>query len=107
MTAEDDYEVISLKISWAVLSILFFLLTLPARDLLQLLPWRPQRIWMWPLIPPLVIFGLSLLGLLAGLLGLKFSAHKGIAKTGAFLNGVVLAIFLAIAAVWFYIVAGR
>ncbi len=62
---------------------------------------------MWPLIPPLVIFGLSLLGLLAGLLGMKFSAHKGMAKTGTFLNGVVLAIFFAIAAVWFYIVSGR
>ncbi len=107
MAAEEDYEVISLKISWAVLSILFFLLTLPARDLLQLLPWRPQRIWIWPLIPPLVIFGLSLTGLLSGLLGLKFSAHKGIARAGMFLNGVVLAIFFAIAAVWFYIVAGR
>ncbi len=102
-----DYEVISLKISWAVLSILFFLLTLPARDLLQLLPWRPQRIWIWPLIPPLVILGLSLLGFFAGLLGLKFSANKGIAKTGVFLNGVVAAIILAIAAAWFYIVAGR
>lgn len=104
---QDDYEVISLKISWASLSILFFLLTLPARDLLQLLAWRPQRIWLWPLIPPLVIFGLSLIGLLMGLLGLKLSAHKGIAKTGIFLNGVVAAIILAVAAVWFYIVAGR
>ena len=104
---EDDYEVISLKISWAVLSILLFLLTLPARDLLQFLPWRPQRIWMWPLVPPLVIFGLSLLGVLSGLLGMKFSTHKGLAKTGTFLNGVVLAIFFAIATVWYAIVSGR
>ena len=104
---DDDYEVISLKISWASLSILFFLLTLPTRDLLQLLPWRPQRIWIWPLVPPLVILGLSFLGFLSGLLGLKWSSHKGIAKTGLFLNGTVLGIILAIASVWFYIVVRR
>ncbi len=102
-----DYEVIPLKISWAVLSVLLFLLTLPARDLLQLLPWRPRNIWTWPLVPPLVILGLSFLGFLSGLLGLKFSTHKGIAKTGMFLNGTVLAIVLAITAAWFYIVARR
>lgn len=104
---DDDYEVISLKISWASLSILLFLLTLPARDLLQFLPWRPQRIWTWPLVPPLVILALSTLGLLSGLLGLRWSAHKGVAKTGMFLNGTVLAIVLAMAAVWFYIVSRR
>ena len=104
---ESDYEVIPLRLSWAGLSILLFLLTLPARDLLQLLPWRPEPIWVWPLIPPLVIFGLSLLGFFSGLLGLKLSARRGLARTGMFLNGVVLAIRLSIAAVWFYIVAGR
>ena len=105
--AEDDYEVIPLKVSWAALSILFFLLALPARDLLQLLPWRPQRPWIWPLVPPMVILGLSFLGLLSGLLGLKFSDRRGMARIGTFLNGVVLAIVLAIAAAWFYIVSGR
>ncbi len=104
---EDDYQVISLKISWASLSILFFLLTLVADYLLHLQPWRPQRIWLWPLMPPLAYFGLSLLGVLSGGLGLLFSAGGGLAKAGMFLDGVVLAIFLLIAAVWFYIVAGR
>ena len=105
--AEDDYEVIPVKISWASLSILCFLLTLPARYLLQFLPWRPQRIWMWPLVPPLVILGLSLVGFAAGWIGFYFSASRGVAKTGMFLNGVVLTIVLAIAAAWFYIVSGR
>ena len=105
--ADDDYEVISLKISWASLSILCFLSTLPAKYLLQFLPWRPQRIWMWPLVPPLVILGLSVAGFAAGWIGLYLSANRGMAKTGMFLNGVVLAIVLAITAVWFYIVSGR
>ncbi len=104
---DDDYQVISLKVSWASLSILFFLLTLPADYLLQFLPWRPRRIWLWPLIPPLVYFGLSVLGFFSGWVGLKFSARRGLAKAGIFLNGVVLAIVLAVAAVWFYIVTGR
>ncbi len=104
---EDDYEVISLKLSWASLSILFFLLTLPADYLLQFLPWRPRQIWMWPLVPPLVYFGLSILGFFSGLLGLWFSERRRLAKAGLFLNGVVLAIVLLMAAVWFYIVAGR
>ncbi len=104
---EDDYQVISLKISWASLSIFFFLLTLPADYLLQFLPWRPRRIWMWPLVPPLAYFGLSALGFLAGWIGLKFSDRRGLAKAGMFLNGVVLAIVLAMAAVWYTIVAGR
>ena len=102
-----DYEVISLKISWAGLSILCFLLTLPARDLLRLLPWRPERIWLWPLIPPLVILGLSCLGFLCGAIGWRFSERRGLAKTGMFLNGTVMAIVLAIAALWFYIAVGR
>ena len=105
--SEDDYEVIPIKISWASLSVFCFLLTLPARYLLQFLPWRPQRIWMWPLIPPLVILGLSTVGFAAGWIGLYFSSSRGVAKTGMFLNGVVLAIVLAVAAVWFYIVSGR
>ena len=105
--ADDDYEVIPVKISWAVLSVLCFLLTLPARYLLQFLPWRPQRIWMWPLIPPLVILGLSAVGFVAGWVGFYVSESRGVARAGMFLNGVVLAIVLAIAAAWLYIVSGR
>ncbi|MCP3956221.1 MAG: hypothetical protein GY719_00015 [bacterium] len=107
MAADEDYEVISLGISWASLSILLFLLTLPANYLLPFLPWRPQRIWLWPLVPPLVILGLSFLGTVSGWLGLRFSEARGVAKAGLFLNGVVLAIVLVIAAAWIYIVSGR
>ena len=107
MATEDDYEVVSLKISWATVSLGCFLLTLPTEYLLQFLPWRPRRIWLWPLVPPLVILGLSTVGFLTGWIGLKFSARKGVAKAAMLLNGVVLAIVLAIAAAWFYIVAGR
>ena len=107
MTTDDDYEVVTLKVSWALVSLACFLLTLPAQYLLQFLPWRPQRIWLWPLIPPLVIFGLSMVGFLTGWLGLVTSEKKGLAKIMMLLNGVVLLIVGAVAAAWFYIASGR
>ncbi|MEM7351117.1 MAG: hypothetical protein AAF657_09950 [Acidobacteriota bacterium] len=105
--AESGYDVISFQVHWASLSIVLFLLALPAKYLLGFLPWRPERIWLWPLIPPLVILGLSTLGLFSGWMGYKFTDHQGMAKAGMFLNGTVLAIVLAIVAFWFYIVSVR
>lgn len=92
-----EYAVVPLRPSWSTLSLLLFLLTLPAKSLLNLQPWRPDHIWMWPLIPPLVIAALSLLGLVAGLLGLKYSATRGLAKAGVLLNAVVLGCILLVA----------
>jgi hypothetical protein len=92
-----EYAVVPLRLSWGTLSVLLFLLTLPARSLLQLQPWRPAQIWIWPLVPPLAIAALSLLGLAAGLLGLRFSAARGVARTGVLLNAVVLGCILLVA----------
>lgn len=107
MDGEDDYEVVSFEMRWPSLSILLFLLTLATDELVELQPWRPQRIWLWPLIPPLVIAGLSFLGLVCGWIGLKVSAKKRLARTGMFLNAIVLSIVLSIVATWYYIVAVR
>ncbi len=104
---EEDYEVISLKISWAILSISCFLLTLPAKYLLHLLPWRPQPIWLWPLVPPVVILGLSILGFVMGWIGVRFSQRRSLAKVGMFLNAVVLTIITFMILLWFYIVGSR
>ncbi|MEE8523190.1 MAG: hypothetical protein V3T72_04605 [Thermoanaerobaculia bacterium] len=92
-----EYAVVPLRPSWSTLSLLFFLLTLPAKSLLNVQPWRPDQIWMWPLVPPLVIAALSALGLAAGLLGLRFSATRGLAKTGVLLNAVVFGCILLVA----------
>jgi hypothetical protein len=45
----------------------------------------------------LVIAVLSTLGLTTGLLGLKFSATRGLAKAGVLLNAVVLGCILLVA----------
>ncbi len=92
----DEYEVVSLRLSWGALSLVLFLLTLPARFLLRLQPWRPAQIWLWPLVPVAAIAALSFLGLVAGLLGLRFSNRPGMAKIGALLNGVVLGCILLV-----------
>lgn len=91
-----EYSVVPLRPSWSTLSLLCFLLTLPAKSLLELQPWRPPQIWMWPLVPPLAIAALSALGLVTGLLGWRFSASRGLARTGVLLNGVVLACILVV-----------
>ena len=102
-----EYEVVSLRLSWGALSLTFFLLTLPARTLLDLQPWRPAQIWMWPLMPVVAIAALSLLGLLAGLLGLRLSDGRGMAKVGVLLNAVVLGCILLVFLVMMAIFAFR
>ncbi len=107
MGADDDYQVISVRVSWAGLSLVFFGLTMASDYLLHLQPWRPRQIWAWPLMKPLAVLALSSLGFVAGWLGLRFSDSRGLAKAGMFLNGVPLAIVLSIALVWGWIVAWR
>ena len=90
----DEYEVISFRLSWGAVSLLLFLLTLPTRYLLFLQPWRPRNLYLWQVLPPIVIGALSALGLAAGLIGLRFSASRGMSRMGVLLNAVVLVIIL-------------
>lgn len=93
----DEYAVVSLRIGWGAASILFFGLALAARYLLDFQPWRPQRYWLWPMMRPGFIAALSALGLGSGLVGLKLSANKSLAKMGVLLNGIVLGIIALVA----------
>lgn len=92
----DEYEVVSLRLSWGGLSLFLFLLTLPAPYLLRLQPWRPAQSWMLPLVPVVTIAILSLLGLVADLIGLRFSDRPGMAKIGVLLNAVVVGCILLV-----------
>lgn len=102
-----EYEVVSFRLSWSALSLFCFALVLPAPYLIRLQPWRPREIWLWPLIPPLVIGVLALAGLLCGLLGLRFSENKGSARWGLLLNGAVFGLILLLYVVMRLIMAGR
>ena len=101
----DEYEVVALRLSWGALSLACFLLTLPARSLFRLQPWRPEQVWLWPLVPVAAIAVLSFLGLLAGLAGLRTPQSRGTAKVGVLLNAVVLGcivlVFLGMAAIFY------
>lgn len=106
-TVEDGaYQVVSLRPTWSGLSLFFLLLQLPLPYLLSLQPWRPDPYWLWPLVRPVAFLIVSILGFGCGLLGLRFSASRGIAKMGTLLNGVVLGLMALWALGMFFIVFG-
>ena len=97
MIYEDGYEVVSFRISWSNLSIVLFVFTLlsPYLSRFLALPWigyfPPRLVW----VP--VVFGVSILGILCGWLGHRFSTSKSLAKMGMVLNGIVLSLMLLFA----------
>lgn len=99
----DEYDVVHMRPSWGGLSILTVPLMLSAHLVLRYLPWRPQRIWMWPLVYVLVVLGLAAVGLGAGLLGMKYSRHKTAARFGALINGAILALTVLAFAAMIYV----
>ena len=102
----DPYDVVSLRPTWSGLSLFFLFLQLPMPYLISALPWRPNPIWLWPLIKPAAHFGLSILGFVCGLLGWR-SGGRGSARLGVLLNGVVLALMGLWVLGMMWIVAGR
>jgi len=93
----DEYDVVALRLRWGGLSVAFFLASLLSPYLLRLQPWRPEELWRWPLVKVLAVAATALVGLVAGLVGVRYSPARGLARTGVFLNGVVVAcIFLVI-----------
>lgn len=101
------YDTVAFEPTWSGLSFCLFLLTLPTPYLVRLQPWRPKEIWMWPLITPMVIGILSLLGVVAGLLGLRFSENKSLARWSLLLNGIVVGFIFLIWVVMRLIVGNR
>lgn len=91
---DDEYGAIHFHLSGGVLSLLLFVLQLGAPYLVRFQPWRPQRIWLWPLVTPGVLFVLSLLGLLAALWGRRQSKKGAAVRYGLLLNGAVFGILL-------------
>lgn len=88
--SEDDgvYEPVSLGIGWSSTSWLCFLLALPIRWVLRLLPWRPEYPWMWPLWMVGGLAALSVLGLLTGAVGWGWKKQAS-AKWAFIANAVV------------------
>ena len=100
---QDEYGALRVPDLWPTISLLFFVLSLGARYLLRALPDQllPLEILYGPLrflLPGLTVLVLATLGLLTGLLGLRSSGARGVARLGVLLNGIVLA--LSLLAVW-------
>ena len=84
-----EYSTITLRSAWGSLSLLFFLAAVGARQIVRLLPSSLQG---WNVMPPLAVIlvpPLALLGLLAGLVGLR-RGGRILATLGALLNAIVL-----------------
>lgn len=91
---DDEYGAISFNLNGGLLSLLLFALQMAAPYLVRFQPWRPQRIWLWPMVTPGVLFVLSFLGLLAALWGRRQSKKAAAARYGLLLNGAVFGILL-------------
>ncbi len=83
----DDYQVIRLQISWGACSVLAFAAILAI-----------QLLGRWlgiSLVQSIVSAALlAIVGLILGLIGLKFGRARGAARVGVFLNAVVIGMFL-------------
>ena len=84
---ENDYQVISLSISWGMVSITAFV-AIVALQIFDLGANLTQVVF--------ATMGLAIGGFALGLIGLKFGRSRVAARTGAFLNGVVLLCIIVI-----------
>jgi len=88
--SEDEYAVLDLRTSWPVLSLICFVGALGARFLIGLLPTHLVG-WLWRgMLPTFGVLGLSSLGLLFGLLGLRQGKSRELAWIGIALNALGL-----------------
>ena len=85
-----EYDVVSLRIDWALASITAFVLTLP---------FNYTRAWIWPDWIGRTVGGLSAVGFVGGLLGLRRPSRRGLAKVGAVLNGMVCVFLVLLEAI--------
>lgn len=99
---EGEYGALDLPDGWHVASLACFAASLIARFLVRLLP-AGSSFFGRVFLPGIAVFALASLGLLCGLLGLRKTHGRGLAKMGIFLNSTVLALSLLAAAAFFYI----
>ena len=103
---DDEYAALDVSTGWPVLSLACFVGALGARFLVRLIPSEVVG-WPWRLVlPTFGVLGLSLLGLVFGLLGLRRIEHRGLARVGILLNAVGLLLGALAVAAFFWILRG-
>lgn len=104
---EGEYAPLEMPAGGHVASLVCFVAALGSRFLVSaLLPARWPNSWTRPLLPGVVVLFFSLLGLLFGLIGLRSTRGRGVARVGVFLNSIVLGLTL-LAAFAFYTILRR
>lgn len=101
---DNEYAAIDLRLNGGVLSLSLFGLQLVTPYLVKLQPWRPTKIWLWPLVTPGALFILASLGLLCGLWARRRSKKSAAVRLGVLLNAVVFGILLLWGLVIFLII---
>ncbi len=87
---DNDYQVIRFSLRWGSLSIFMFVATLAVNVVGDNFGANVRQL-------VTATMGLSFVGLLLGLIGLKFGrGGRGAARAGVFLNGTVVGVFLII-----------
>lgn len=100
---EDEYALVSLGGGPGLLSLVFFVLALGSRFLVDLLP-PEMRPFPWGiLLPGLGVPVLSFLGLLFGLVGVRRASGRGFARMGILLNSIAL-VLSALAILAFFLI---
>ncbi|HEV8583315.1 MAG TPA: hypothetical protein VGX68_29980 [Thermoanaerobaculia bacterium] len=102
---EGEYGTLDLPDGWHVASLACFAASLAARFLVRLLP-AGHTFFGRVFLPGLAVFALAGLGLLCGLIGMRKTRGRGLARVGVFLNATVLALSALAVAVFFYILPG-
>jgi hypothetical protein len=101
---DDAYAPLEAPDALPLLSWLCFAGTLVSRPIARLLPreWRPYPYGV--LLPVVIAFALSLLGLLLAAWAMRRARRRGLARIGLFLNAVVLGLTLlaALGIVWIF-----
>jgi hypothetical protein len=90
--SDDEYSAVETGAVVPLLSLIFFLLALSSRYLFDLLPPGLIRLPYPALLPALAVPVFSGLGLLLGLLGLRSTHGRGLARLALFVNAVALAL---------------
>ena len=97
VVGDSEYAVVSLRPSWAMLSIALAIYSLPLRFWARHMPWHPAQYWYQPRLMLGGILAVAALGAFFGWLGLRLGQGRSLAKVGLFLNITVASVLFLFA----------
>ena len=87
--SDDEYAVVSLGLSWGLLSLALFFFNLPVRGWTRLLPWHPGHYYSQPGKLALYTLLVAVVGMIFGWFGRRSERHAAAARWGLILNALI------------------